>query len=177
MTPSKEISADEILKTREFSDFLNSAKSFCSLIEEETSLTGTEFLQTAQTHLIKLYFLGRLLPSIHLQTDKDFETDIDDSTMKSLLQFIGQRVPFSYYWVVLNPVDEKNLAETGTGDLIDDLGDIYNDLKRGLLIFDIEDPAAKENAIWKFKFDFDFHWNEHCIQALSAIHHYLDDKK
>ncbi|MCW3075042.1 MAG: hypothetical protein JWP69_2111 [Flaviaesturariibacter sp.] len=97
--------------------------------------------------------------------------------MKTILKSIGGRVPFSYYWVVLNPVDMKNLAETGTGDLVDDLGDIYKDLKRAIVIFDTDDVAAKENIIWRLKFDFDYHWNKHCIEALSAIHHYLNETR
>ena len=128
-------------------------------------------------HLLALYSIARYLPAIQLQVDRDYEDTVNDSVMKPLLKSIGNRVPFSYYWVVLNPVDMNNLAETGTGDLIDDLGDIYKDLKRALIVFDIDERAAKENAIWKFKFDFDYHWNEHCIEALSAIHHYLADNK
>lgn len=173
MTPSKEISVDKILKATELSNFLNAAREFCNFMETEKRLTEMEFLQVTQGHLVTLYSFGRHLPSIHLQVDKDFESGIDDNVMKPLLKSIAARVPFSYYWVVLNPVDTNNSADTGIGDLIDDLGDIYKDLKRGIMIFDIDDMAAKQNAIWKFKFDFDFHWNEHCIEALSAIHHYL----
>jgi hypothetical protein len=173
VTPSKEKSVDEILKTAEFSSFLNAARVFCSFIETEKGLTGIDFLRMTQTHLATLYSLGRHLPSIDLQVDKDFESPIDDNAMKLLLNFIADRAPFIYYWVVLNPVDMDNSAQTGTGDLVDDLGDIYKDLKRAIIVFDINDLTAKENAIWKFKFDFDYHWNEHCIEALSSIHHYL----
>ena len=177
MTPSTEISADEVLKTDVFSNFLNAAKAFCTFIETEGSFTEIEFLRVTQIHLATLYFHARQIPSVHLRVDKDFESDIDDKQMKLLLKFIGERVPFSYYWVVLNPVDIKNVAEIGTGDLIDDLGDIYRDLRRALIIFETDDIAAKENAIWKFKFDFDFHWNQHCIDALSAIQHYLAENR
>lgn len=165
------------MKAKQFSDFVNAAKNYCNFIETEGSLTETEFLRVTEAHLVTLYSLARQLPSVHLQVGKDFESDIDDKQMKALLSFIGERVPFSYYWVVLNPVDMNKLAETGTGDLIDDLGDIYKDLKRALVFFYTDDIAAKENAIWKFKFDFDYHWGEHCIEALSAIHHYLTENK
>lgn len=177
MTSPKEILVNEILNTKEFSELLNTAKEYCNFIETESKLTQIEFLREAQTYLITLYSLARHLPLVHLQTDKDFESDIDDNTMELLLKFIGNRVPFPYYWTVLNPVNMNNLAETGTGDLIDDLGDIYKDLKRALLIFDTDHIAAKENAIWKFKFDFDYHWGAHCMEALSAIHHYLIENK
>ena len=156
---------------------MNAARQFCTFIETEDKLTKTEFLRLTETHLVTLYSYGRHLPSVHLQVNKDYESAIEDSVMKALLKSIGNRVPISYYWVVLNPVDINNSAETGTGDLIDDLGDIYRDLKCALIVFDIEDSTAKENAIWTFKFDFDYHWKEHCIEALSAIHHYLAESK
>ncbi len=152
---------------------MNLAKKYCNFLETESKMTEIEFLKVIQAHLIELYSFGRNLPSVHLQTCKDFENDIDDNAMKSLLKFTGDRVPFSYYWTVLNAIDMNNLVETGAGDLIDDLGDIYKDLKCVLMIFDTIDSAAKENAIWKFKADFDYHWGDHCIEALSAIHHYL----
>ena len=172
MTPANEISVEDILKGKRFSNFLKAAKDYCNFIETESSLTEIEFLRVTQAHLVTLYSFARQLPSIDLKVDKDFETDIDDDIMKPLLKFIGERVPFAYYWVVINPVDMKKLAETGAGDLVDDLGDIYKDLKRTIVIFETANVVAKENAIWKFKFDFDFHWGEHCVEALSAIHHY-----
>ena len=103
--------------------------------------------------------------------------DIPSDELKSILKFIAGRVPFSYYWAVLNPVDSENLAETGTGDLVDDLGDTYADLKEALIMFDKNEIDAQENAIWKFKFDFDNHWGEHSIEALYAIHHYLSENR
>ena len=159
--------------TKEFFDFLNSARKFCSFIETENSLTENEFLLLTQNHLLTLYSTARLIPSVKLKSDKDFEVDIPSDELKSLLKFIAGRVPFSYYWAVLNPFDNQNLAETGTGDLVDDLGDTYADLKEALIMFDKGDIDAQENAIWKFKFDFDNHWGEHCIEALYAIHHYF----
>jgi hypothetical protein len=177
LTPSNEISAEEIFKAKQFSNFLNAAKDYCNFIETEGSLPESEFLRMTQAHLLTVYSLARQLPSVNLQVNKDFEGHIDDEQMKALLRFISERVPFSYYWSVPNPVDMKNLAECGTGDLIDDLGDIYKDLKCALLVFEVDDIAAKENAIWQFKFDFEYHWGEHCIEALSAIHHYLTERR
>ncbi len=93
--------------------------------------------------------------------------------MTRILELIGKKAPLSWYWAVLNPVDMDDLPETGTGDLIDDLGDIYNDLKEALTLFNRSNAGAKEHAVWQFKFDHENHWGEHCINALHVIHHYL----
>lgn len=175
MTPPTNISLDKILATNSFKDFVEAARNFCSLIETQKSDNPKQFLQTIQRHLLTLYTLGLDLPDIYPSTDLDTHLSVTD--VKAVLKFIGDRVPFSYYWVVLNPVDEINLAETGTGDLIDDLGDIYQDIKHGLILFDKEDFNAKENAVWQFKFDYDNHWAEHCIEALGVIYHYLYENR
>jgi len=156
---------------------LLTARSFCSLIETPQSSNEKEFLQIIQRLLLTLYTLGLDLPDIYVSADVDFDTNLSDTEMKRILKFIGARVPFSYYWVVLNPVDMQNLADTGTGDLTDDLGDIYKDLKTTLIMFDKEDSVAKENAVWQFKFDYDSHWNQHAIEALQAIYHYLYENR
>ncbi len=36
-----------------------------------------------------------------------------------------------------------------------------------------EKPDCKSLSLWKFKFDFDCHWGDHCINALAAVHYFL----
>jgi hypothetical protein len=177
LTHPSNISADKILTTKEFSDFLKAAKNFCAFIETQQRDTSKGFLLLTQTQLLTLYSLGQNIPPVSLESNADIDTNLSDTEMKSLLKTISDRVPFAYYWTVLNPIDINNSAVIGTGDLVDDLGDIYKDLKQGLLLFDMPDFGAKENAIWKFRFDFDYHWRKHCIEALNAIHHYLQNNK
>jgi len=157
----------------EFQIFLDASKHFCSFIEKGSADTEKAFLLLTQNHLLILYNLGRNLPVVILETDTIFNMEVNGAEMKALLKFIGKRVPFSYYWLVLNPVDEAGLPETGTVDLIDDLGDIYSDLKEALILFGKDDLGANENAIFQFKFGYENHWGEHCIEALYAIHHFL----
>ncbi len=159
--------------TQEIIDFVNESRAFCSFIETKQNFRDKEFLKLTRGFLAKLYFSGLNLPSVDVLTEIDFDFEIGENNMKEILSLIAERVPFQYYWAILNPTENDNLAETGTGDLIDDLGDIYKDLKRGLMMFDKDEFGAKQNAIWKFKFDFDFHWGEHCVEALSVIHHYF----
>jgi hypothetical protein len=177
VTDRKPLPVEQILSAKEFQTFVESAKDFCLFMEKGSADTENEFLITTQYHLLTLYNLGRNLPSVKLETDIEFDVKLDGKQMKALLQAIGDRVPFSYYWAVLNPVDLDNLAKTGTGDLIDDLGDIYQDLKEALILYDKPEIGAMENAIFQFKFGYDNHWGEHCIEALYAIHHYLSQSR
>jgi hypothetical protein len=56
---------------------------------------------------------------------------------------------------------------------LDDLGDIYKDLQYSLRVFDLQIADSQENALWQFKFDFVKHWGEHCINALRALHFFI----
>ena len=168
---------DAILETAEFSRFLDAARGFCNFVETETSLTKTDFLLVIQNHLATLYSTARQIPLIKIKYDKDVDSEISKEAVNSIIEAIGDRVPFCYYRIVLNPFNMSNSVETGTGDLTDDLSNIYKDLKESLLIFDTDDIAAKEHAVWKFRFEFDSHWSKHCIDGLSAIHHYLTENK
>ena len=177
MKEKDKVSLEQMLASKSVVDFVEAAQCFCSLIEKQKSDNPKEFLEILQGQLLTLYTLGLNLPDISIESDVDFHTDVPKEQIRTILKFIGDRVPFSYYWTVLNPFEEVNEAKTGMGDLTDDLGDIYLDLKRALMQFDNESPAAKENAIWQFKFDFNNHWQEHCIDAMQIIFHYLFENR
>ena len=172
MTQQDDISLDKILATKAFQDFVTAARHFCLLIEIKQSDNLKEFLQTIKRYLSALYVLGLDLPDISLSSDLDLSVDLSDTERKSIRQFISDRVPFSYYWIVLNPVEVENDADVGAGDLLDDLEEMYRDIKCGLIMLDKEDFSAKENGVWKLKFDYDSHWSTHCIEALQVIHDY-----
>lgn len=177
MEPSAHSSLHSLLAQKTLQHFLQAARNFCALIESCPSNDPHTFLQTLQKQLLALYTLGLDLPSINVSEEVDLSVKLSDPEMNTILKSIGARIPFSYYWVVLNPADIDSLPETGMGDLCDDLGDMYKNLKEGLLLFEQENNIAKENAIWQFKFDFDYHWNTHCMEALQAIFQYLSKNK
>lgn len=175
MTQPDHISLDQILAKKAFQDFVEAARNFCLLIETQQSDNPKEFLQTIKRHLLILSALGLDLPQIYLSSDLDLSLNLAETEKKTIRQFISDRVPFSYYWIVLNPTDAENDAEVGAGDLVDDLEETYCDIKCGLIMLDKEDFSAKENGVWKLKFDYDSHWNTHCIEALQVIHDYIAD--
>jgi hypothetical protein len=53
-----------------------------------------------------------------------------------------------YYWDVFDPFDHED-HQAVCGDLVDDLADIYKDIKRGLTVFDIGTLASRETASWE----------------------------
>ena len=49
----------------------------------------------------------------------------------------------------------------------DDLGDIYRDVKEGLLLLA---EGLSADAVWHWRFNFWSHWGEHSVNALRIIH-------
>ena len=172
MTQPLNISIDNILKTSELINFLNVARNFCSLIEATQTVRPKEFLLAIQEQLLSLYSHGRNIPKVDLEEDSDIEFEIADIDCRNIIRLIGDKIPFQYYWHVFNPIDESDIDPV-CGDLIDDLSDIYKDLKNSLFLFDSRNIKVKGEAIRQFKFDFDSHWSNHCANGIYAIHYFL----
>jgi hypothetical protein len=72
----------------------------------------------------------------------------------------------------------ENSGELTQEWLVDDFADIYLEIKENLdKIDNIGSDAALEDAFWNFKFGFNSHWGNHCINALRALHHLKYDGK
>lgn len=163
----------QIQDSEDVFNFINVARSYCTFIESYQSENVKEFLLVMQNDLLSLYQTGNKLPHIDLQEDAEFEEDIENEFLERVIAFIVDRLMDSrYYLHLFNPTNETD-KEVIYGDLLDDIGDIYKDLKRSLLILDIGTDVAKENAVWQFKFDFSNHWADHCINAIYASHYFL----
>jgi hypothetical protein len=63
-------------------------------------------------------------------------------------------------------VNVKN-HEVVWSELADDLADIWEDLRRGLSLFE-QDHVVE--AVWEWKNSFDTHWGQHLLSAQRAIH-------
>ena len=82
-------------------------------------------------------------------------------------------LPFQYYSEVWDPIEVPG-AEPVTGDLADDLMDIYVDLRQGLRYFE---QNRTVQAIFHWTFSFGVHWGRHATSALRVLHCYLVDPR
>ena len=165
---------EQILQTEEFLDFYKAALDFCDFIENYQNKRKVDYLHTVRQNLLKLYNTALKLQWVDLQSNVEYDDKLDDKEFNNILSRIVEGVDNArYYWYIFDPTCNKD-HEAVCGDLVDDLGDIYKDLKYSIMIFNLGDVDCKENALWQFKFDFDKHWGGHCINALSAIHFYLE---
>lgn len=167
---------EEIITSKEFSNFYQIATSYCEFIETYQEKSKVDFLQQTRQLLLNLYERTLKLQWVDLQSNIDFEEILDDKVFEKTLSSIADRLEDArYYWHVFEPTDHKD-TELVCGDLLDDLGDIYKDLKYGIMIYNLGKKDCIENALWEFKFSFDKHWDDHCINALTGIHYYLQNE-
>jgi hypothetical protein len=74
----------------------------------------------------------------------------------------------NHYRECFNPFELE--AEPVIGSLLDDLGDIYVDLRQGLDTLDRGTPEQASDAVWNWKFSFESHWGEHATGAIRALY-------
>lgn len=163
----------KILKSGEFKELKAKAVSFCDFIESPGPNADFYFLVELRGQLLNLYKAGSALGWIDLQSNIEFDEKLDkkafDNTMSHIAEILNQNL---YYWHVFDPTDEADTKPV-CGDLLDDISDIYKDLKYSISTFDIGTDESRENAIWQLKFDFETHWGNHCINALYAVHYFI----
>ena len=177
MTLSTNLTIDKIIQADSFIKFIKSVRDFCDFIENGKTENYISFLRLTQTHLQSLYFGGQKLQAVDLNYNLDFEDIMTKPELEKVLRSLADRLNNRFYWHVFDPTKEDDI-EPVCGDLLDDLGDIYKDLKNSLLLFDKGSPAEIESAVWTFKWSFDNHWGDHCINATYALHYFIQkDRK
>ena len=132
--------------------FYKVAKKFCSTIE-----STTKFKQENCKELLLLLsnLYGEALMLLEVQEISNVELGVDRIT-----------VGFEYddsYWEIYNPFE---CEEPVCGSLSDDFGDIYKDLKEGVLLYD---KGHINDAIWSWKWSFRNHWSYHLVDALRVL--------
>lgn len=167
---------EEILRTNEFSGFYQEAIDFCAFLEGDSTISTFVFLKQIRKKLLSLYDKALSLPWVDLQSNLVYDNKLDKTEFENILMNIANQLDEKrYYWHVFDQTN-KDDSEPVCGDLLDDLGEIYKDLKFSIITFNLDKQDCKEIALWQFKFDFDKHWGNHCINALSAIHFFQQDE-
>jgi hypothetical protein len=166
------------MRTREFShpaltEFAAVAAAFCETVANVDHRTPEALLEQIHRLLPRAYSAALQLPDASVLFDDRDDSAVrePDATRSAIAQppgltqladFLGLR---RFYRELFDPYAEPSDGEV-TGDIIDDLGDIYRDLQRGLLHWR---SGAPGDALWEWRFSFQIHWAEHATSALRAI--------
>jgi hypothetical protein len=133
---------------------------YCAWAEGDPGQAALE-AATARRLLAELYHLALALPDTTVRSD---DADVPQGDWKRVYQRF-RVLPFNYYSVV-DPLTVPS-GETMTGDLADDLADVWCDLAAGRKLL-AAGRAADAYAAWRWRFD--VHWGKHAADALQALH-------
>ncbi len=144
-------------------EFTQLAHEYCDWVETEGN-KGQENLFFVHVLLSKLYSWGIQLPECE-------PTDLLES--KERPEHEHQRVigyfkdfPIQYYSMIFN-AEVIPSEEPVTGDVIDDLADIYKDLKDGLWYLE---RGSEVDAVFQWHFSLGVHWARHILGAMYALY-------
>ena len=162
-----------LFEAKETQQFLNAARGFISLIENR-EIEKQEFYFQIHKKLTDIYCAGLTLKSVEL-IYSNHETEFDTIEKEELkiqnVNLISSLGKDCFYWEIFDPTDEKDREPT-QGWLVDDVADIYADLKNELYKIDqIGTDEAVEDGLWQLKFGFTTHWGNHCVNAIRALHY------
>lgn len=155
--------------TNDLDLFADAAKEFCKWCEASEVVRGSK-APNALRHLEKLHSLALGLTLQEDAAAADVSEETDDKKWHAVFARCSS-LPFSYYSVVFAPSD-LDTDEPATGDLRDDIADIYRDVARGLSFYENGRSAEAE---WHWCFNFQIHWGRHAVSALHALHCWIAD--
>ena len=150
-------------------EFVALVKEYCRWAESVPN-NETEELKTAIRLVANLYSKVLELPKNGCGEEIN-ESGISNEKWKKIFKRFGA-LPFNYYSEFFSPAKVAE-EDPVTGDLADDLADIYRDLKEGLELY--EEGHVTE-AIWEWSQRFNTHWGRHASSALHALHAYAADE-
>jgi hypothetical protein len=149
--------------------FRSAAEEYCAWAEGRPSSEWEE-AQSAVRHLAALLHHVMGLPAGAVEALPEHEILLKGPATEGIYRRFGA-LPFQYYSEVFHPT--RNPPEPAdTGDLSDDLMDIYADLKQGLIY---AAAGHMQQALFHLQFTFGVHWGRHAVSALRALHCHLTD--
>jgi len=129
---------------------------------ESLPATPTSDARDLEGRLLALHLAALDLPDV--QPDTDNSEPPLDLTLINKARLAA--LPVELYWDVFDPFRTPPDAPVANS-AVDDVQDIYSDVKRGLLLFD---AGLVLNAAWHWRFTFASHWGEHLVGLVRALH-------
>lgn len=165
------INALEYLGRIEFKQFtIETNKLLDLLISQNNSNANDEYLIQVHHLLALVYSLSWQLPELDLKREEDQDDPLSILDSKKYTEAIrrnlGDTILYNFIFDSLHD-EAKDMV---TGSILDDLGDIFIELKNAMLKIETNRPEAIEDGIWDILFGRNHHWGIHAINALRVLH-------
>jgi hypothetical protein len=139
------------------------ADQFCSIVDSASNLDRTELL--GKLYRILPLLIGEAIGLPDVQPS-DNDEQIENSEWKQVHNLLKEKLgDWDLYHQVFDPTEDD---EAIFGSLVNDIAEIYSDLKEGLA--SVTRNALPGDAIWEWRFSFYTHWGRHAMEALLTMH-------
>lgn len=139
--------------------YYTEAVDFCSWADSLTAITEDNSVDLT-LWLMKMYALSS---SLLLPEDTD---DHEEEYEYVVLRFTAPDA--GAYWEIYDPYI---CDEPVCGSLVDDISSIYNDIRKGILLYE---KGFLSDAQWEWKWSFENHWKFHAVDAIRALNSLKD---
>jgi hypothetical protein len=155
-------------------DFAQLVRIFCDSVVAE-KLDRLKALESIRSALGNLYAAAIVLPDVVGARYEELPEDktVTGSREKLVRERLDALLPQPLYWLVYEPFREPP-EEPVCSSLVGDLEEISYDFYPGLLLLDSQPEAWSADVYWDWM-NGRYHWGDHAIDALSAIHKLLRD--
>jgi len=145
--------------------FAVTARMFCNFATggDGSEMNVVELLK----QLSELYRAALNLPTAWADDVSGGDDAIDGlTTGMDLVVNRACALPVSIYWTFFDPF---TTSDPVCRAISDDVSDIFLDIARGLAYFD---SNRKADACYHWAWHFQYHWGEHAVGAMRALHNY-----
>jgi hypothetical protein len=160
------------LLKEEVKEFASLAREYCDLIENHKSYLLVDFLRSCRKLILRLYFLGTILPEIEDVEDVESERyghENWEKLCKSLEIYLGD---LDIYYEVVNPCEKDDACPI---TISVDLSEIVESIKPSLILFEKGTEKDVKAAIFEWKLCF-WHWGDHMLSVLRPLHELLTQR-
>jgi hypothetical protein len=146
-------------------DFVEVARSFCTIVGEHERKPAAQFLEQVHLVLPRLYAAALLLPTVGADAPDCEVSSKHAALWSSLREQLGTLDAYREIFDPYAPADEPPVV----GSLADDIADIYAEIAGTLECWD---AGNRDGAVWMWRNGFQYHWGRHLTSALRALYSY-----
>lgn len=162
---------DDLIFSRQITDFLTVANEYCHLVEESSSFPPGHLLAYLQRVLPLLYIKGSLLPVVETtdpeQLVRYYTEEQWENTFNTLRGILGKHDAF---WEITHP-DDHEIPQPEKGSIAEYLTDLHQEMKDFIMLFQQPLTTTKEAAVASCRALFYDHWGAKALQTAMMIHH------
>lgn len=156
--------------------FVQAARRYCDLIDDVPAgaAESASWPEQVLAALAQLYTCAHWLPTTYdLAQVSEVALDVTTAEWRAIYQALLKRLgPAGVYWAPYDPCEPPNPnAPPDTGDLADDLADIYRDVQPVVRAYVNHDEIYLAESLNTCRnVLFNIHWGVHAVSALNVLH-------